>query len=288
MTALGTELEPSRLDRATLLAALRLLRERTWARALLGVVVLSVVFLLLGRWQWHRHEGKVAANDQLHANYTAPAVPLASVLPAPSAALPAAMQWHQVTLTGSYLPDRTIVVRNRPLNGDYGYEVLVPLRLDSGDLFVVDRGWIPNGQTGAAPDSVPQPPAGPVSLVVRLRPSEPPVNRTPPPGQALRINLPELAAELAAPTYQAYGVLATEQPRAQVAPSPLPEPTIDLGMNLSYAVQWLGFAITAYVLLAVFAVREVRRREAIALGIPPEVYAAARRRRRPEPEDEEW
>ena len=43
-------------------------------------------------------------------------------------------------LTGRYLLDEQVLVRNRPLNGQPGFEVLNPLLLDDGTVFVVDRG----------------------------------------------------------------------------------------------------------------------------------------------------
>ena len=76
---------------------------------------------------------------------------------------------------GRIWSDATVVVRNRPNeNGEFGYEVVVPFRVDGGPVLLVDRGWIPNGASGARPDAVPAPPPGKVTIVARLRPTEPP------------------------------------------------------------------------------------------------------------------
>jgi len=250
-----------RVDRRTALAAVRLLREADWWRALLGVVLLSVVFVLLGRWQWHRHEYKLERNHRVNANYAAPAVPIAAVLPGPSAPFPAAREWRPVQVRGSYRAQDTVLVRNRPLNGEDGYEVLVPLRTAAGAVLLVDRGWVPAGATAQRPDAVPAPPSGPVDVVVRLRPPEPAAGRRAPPGQALSIDVAQIARRLRLePVYAGYGVLAAESPRPPGAPTLLPRPSVDLGPHLGYAIQWWAFAITAYVLLASFAVREAQRR----------------------------
>ena len=275
-----------RPDGGTARAALRLFREPVWVRMLLLVMALSVVFVLLGRWQWHRHVSTSRKDSQVIANYNRAPVPLIALLPTVADRLPAIDQWRSVRVSGRYDSGQTVLVRNRPLNGDYGYEVLVPLRTPSGALLLVDRGWIPNGQTGARPDSVPAPPAGTVQVVARLRPTEPPLNRSAPPGQALRIDLPRIAATLDAPSYRAYGVLASESPGAATAPTLLPEPSLDPGPYLSYAVQWGGFAVTAYALLGYYAYREAGRRADLAAGLTPEEIASRRRSRRPE-EDED-
>lgn len=274
-------------DRATMVVSLRLFRERGWARTLLGVLALSAVFLLLGRWQWHRYQAASTRSDRIGTHYSHAPVPLTQILPTTSDALAAGLEWRAVAVSGSYQPARTVLVRNRPLDGVYGYEVLVPLRLDDGTVLVVDRGWIPNGRTGARPDTVPAPPTGTVRVVARLRPGEPPVGRTPPPGQALRIDLDRISAGLGAPSFRAYGVLASETPAPADAPTPLPRPSVSLGPHLSYAVQWVGFAVATWVMLGYYAVREARRRTELAAGPAPGRAAARRRARLREPEEDE-
>jgi cytochrome oxidase assembly protein ShyY1 len=261
--------------------ALRLLREGTWVLSLAGVVVLSVVFVLLGRWQLHRHEGKVERRDRVAAHYDAVPVPLDQVLPAPGAPLPASEEWRRVTVTGRYEAAGTVLVRNRPLDGENGYDVVVPLRTAGGAALLVDRGWVPSGSTGAAPDAVPPAPEGTVTVTAWLRPSEPGVARAAPPGQSMRIDVPRLARSLAGPVYGAYGVLAGESPPPSDAPRRLPRPDVGLGPHLAYAVQWWAFALAAYVLLGYYAVREVYRRA----GAPP---PRLRRPRGHEPAEEQW
>jgi cytochrome oxidase assembly protein ShyY1 len=239
-------------------AVVRLFREAFWLRALLLVAVLSVVFVALGQWQYSRHAERAGAAERIRSNYSAPAAPLEQVLPAPGAPLPEREQWRPVRVRGTYLADRAVVVRNRPLGGAPGYEVVVPLRTAGGAVLLVDRGWVPGDATG--PDAVPEPPAGDVTVVARLRPSEPGVDREPPPGQALRIDVPRIAAGLGAPTYAAYGVLASETPAPPQSPRALPAPEVDLGINVAYAFQWWGFAVAAYGILLFYAAKEVARR----------------------------
>jgi cytochrome oxidase assembly protein ShyY1 len=272
-------------------AAVGLLRRPFWLRVTLVVVLLAVAFVFLGRWQLHRHEAKVVRNALVGANYTREPVALDAVLARPDVPLPADRQWTQVRVTGVYEPEHQVLVRNRPLDGEFGYEVVVPLRTPSGAALLVDRGWVPPGEKFVAPDAVPAAPAGTVTVVVRLRPGEPPLDRTPPPGQELRIDLGRLAAVAGGTVYRgAYGVLAAESPAPARAPAPLPRPDADLGPHLAYAVQWWAAAVAAFVLLGVYAVREVRGRGTPPGNGPrretPRVRLGARRRSGPT--DEEW
>jgi cytochrome oxidase assembly protein ShyY1 len=275
---------PGRLPRSrlsTARSALALLREQSWWGALLGVIVLSVIFVFLGRWQYHRHEAKVATRNLVNRNFNAAPVPLTDLIPlpdqTPGATLPKQLRWRSVQVTGTYLSDRTILIRNRPHDqfnlpddgsGDSqsqnGYEVVVPLQdSQNGQILLVDRGWIPAGTASAArPDSVPAAPAGQVTVVARLQPSEPRSSHRAPAGQSDRINIPRLATMIGSEhVVGAYGDLRSETPPASNSPAGVYKPQSGLGVNLAYAVQWVIFAITAYVLLGVAMVREVRRRD---------------------------
>jgi cytochrome oxidase assembly protein ShyY1 len=278
------------LDATSAPAALRLVREGSWALAVLGVVALSVVFVLLGRWQWHRHEAKVERRDQVAARYDSVPVPLTAVLATPQSPLPADRRWTPVRVAGTYDATGTLLVRNRPYDGEYGFEVLVPLRLAGGGTLVVDRGWVPFGESATALPAVPEPPGGTVEVVVRLRPGEPSDGRRPPAGQLQRIDLAQVSAAVGRPVHQAYGVLAAEQPRPPDAPALLPRPDTGLGPHLAYAYNWWGFAVAAYGLLGYYALREVQNRRLRARGVSPEQAAAARRlrSRRRKVRDEDW
>jgi cytochrome oxidase assembly protein ShyY1 len=237
------------------------LREPYWVRAAFVVVGVSIACVFLGRWQWGRHEGKLAMAQQVDRAYGAAAVSLAELVPTPAEPLPRDAEWRPVRVRGTYLDDET-VIRNRPNeNGEFGYEVVVPFRVDGGPVLLVDRGWIPNGASGARPDAVPAPPSGTVGLVARLRPTEPSVTRASPPGQAERIDVPTLTAALGAPAVtRAYVILAQERPTPATAPALIPRPDEDLGPHQAYAVQWWLGAVAVYVLLVVYARKEAQRR----------------------------
>jgi cytochrome oxidase assembly protein ShyY1 len=275
-------------------SVLAVLREPYWVRMGLLVVLLSVACVFLGRWQWGRHEGKVAMASQIDRTYDAPPVPLAQLLPDPTAPLPGIDEWRPVRERGTYVPSGAVVVRNRPnANGEYGYEVVVPFRIDDGPVLLVDRGWIPNGASGARPDVVPPPPPREVTIVARLRPGEPPSDSVAPQGQAERIDVPRLTAPLGpAAVTHAYAVLASEDPAPANAPAVLPRPDEDLGPHLAYAIQWWLGAVVVYVLLVVYARKEAQRRagaEPAAVSAPRPVPARrSRRSRRRELTDEEW
>ncbi|KNX37204.1 SURF1 family cytochrome oxidase biogenesis protein [Luteipulveratus halotolerans] len=249
---------------------LRVLLTRRWLAWLAVALIASVACLLLGRWQWHRWEAKHAMQSQISDNYDATPVGLASALPSPTSPLPDHREWTQVRMTGTYDAGHRLLVRNRPHDGEFGYEVVVPFRLASGGTILIDRGWVPNGPDAATPPAVPAEPAGAVEVVGWLRPGERELGRAPIAGQVSSINVADVEQQTGAQLYDgAYVLMRSERTDAGATPKrpePLEKPDQGsaAGINLSYAIQWwVGMlAIPAYVLF-------VARREARDLaGIP--------------------
>ena len=54
----------------------------------------------------------------------------------------AAFDYHTVTLTGQWLNNKEFLLGNRFYQQQIGYEVLAPFRLPSGQLLLINRGWI--------------------------------------------------------------------------------------------------------------------------------------------------
>ncbi len=236
------------------------------SRRWLGYLALTVAFAtacaLLGMWQWSRNQERQAAIELVEQNYDARPVPLTEALDS-LGAFDAGQEWTPVQLTGTYVTEAQMLVRNRPFGGRPGFEVLVPLELADGTVFVIDRGWLPTGSTQDAPDTVPAPPRGEVTVVARLKPGEPAIpGRSAPEGQIATIQLDRIDELVEAPVYTgAYGLLASEQPAPESAPIPAPRPEPDLGPHLSYTFQWFIFGVLAFVGL-VWAVRQERRHRA--------------------------
>ena len=268
-------------------------------RELAGLLAIAVVFAIacvfLGRWQYHRFQDKYAADHLVGRNYRSAPVTVGSLLAGPASPLSPKDVWRPVRVSGRYDAERQVLVRNRPFEGAYGYEVLAPLvPASGGPALLVDRGWIPSGQTGDAPDSVPALPPGPVSIVAHLQPGEAAKSGTLPAGQFASIDLDRIAAQTGQPLLRAYGVLSSQVPAPAALPNLLPEPDDGgyWGVNLSYAFQWGLFAVAALAFPFLFLRRRRRLQaedEAAERAVlhPESVAVTVPRRRRTRIWDEE-
>jgi cytochrome oxidase assembly protein ShyY1 len=222
--------------------------ERRWFGYLAVAIVFAIACYLLSQWQFARRDEALAEISKVDQNYDAEPLPLQSVL-ADSEAFEESQEWTPVEMTGTYLTDEQLLVRSRPYGGRPGFEVLTPLRLDDGAIFIVDRGWVPTGEEQDSPDFVPEAPAGTVTVTARLKPGEPNLpGRSAPAGQVSTINLPTVADLIGGDVYTgAYGLMATESPEPTDArPSAAFRPDRDEGPHLSYAFQWLIFALFGF------------------------------------------
>lgn len=239
-------------------------RAGRWAIYIALAVVFAVACAFLSNWQFTRNQERSAQLALVAENYDATPVPLAELIAA-GGELDPQDEWRPVVLTGSYLADEELLARNRPHGGTSAFEVLVPFRLDDGRVLLVDRGWVPPGRDQPVPDAVPAPPSGDATVVVRLRPGEalPSSGRSAPEGQVPTINL-GLVAETLSPDagdsleQSAYGVLVSEDPAPATVPSALEAPSEDPGPHLSYAIQWILFAVMGFVFIG-YVIRTERR-----------------------------
>lgn len=234
---------------------------RKWLVATVVALAFFVVCLFLGQWQWGRHEDKVANRERIETFYTASPVPLDSVLPAGSGGLPDDDEWRRVAVTGVYDQGAQQLVRNRPQNGTYGYEVVVPLHLGDGTSVLVDRGWLPNAERADVLPEVPPAPGGQVRVDGWVRPGEPTINQGLPEGQLASINLDQAQQATGHHLRGAYLVMASEDDgtgNPPPRPAPLVEPSTGLGPHFAYAVQWWGASVVGFAIVFVYLRREVR------------------------------
>jgi surfeit locus 1 family protein len=106
-----------------------------------GLVALLVAAFLarLGLWQLSRAHEKTALAERIAERSVMP--PLAAGALARDAATAAAQWERRVVLRGRWLPERTVWLMNRTMDEYNGFFVLTPLRLESGDVVLVQRGF---------------------------------------------------------------------------------------------------------------------------------------------------
>ncbi|UJP10935.1 SURF1 family protein [Microbacterium sp. KUDC0406] len=240
-----------------------------WGVYVLVAALFAVACAYLSHWQFDRNQEKAHQIQLVEENFDADPVSLAETIPA-DGALDPADQWRPVRLQGTYLPEDTVLARNRPHDGTVAFEVLVPFQNEDGRVLLINRGWVPPTED-SQPSPVPAPPSGEVTVIARLQPGEalPRSGRSAPEGQVPTINLPLISEHTGLEMItSAYGQMASEEPAAP-ALGGFDKPTEDPGPHLSYAIQWILFAVMGFIFIGYIIRTEVTKAKEDAEGRPP-------------------
>lgn len=229
----------------------RFLLTRQWVILTLLGLVLIPTMVRLGYWQLHRHEHRVANNEIITASLRTPPVPVER-LTSPGAVVPRGDLYRPVTATGRYDAAHEVVARQRTSadGSDNGYHVITPLVLDDGKAVLVDRGWIPAGGDLTKLPTIPEAPAGEITVTGRLRPDETTATTgiLDKPGlpdrMIMLINSGRLTTSSPEPLLGGYMELYGTSPAPGAGqPQLIPEPDHSgIGPHLAYAIQWWLFA----------------------------------------------
>ncbi len=239
---------------------------KKWLNWIALVLVFAIACGFLSNWQFSRRESKLASIQLVQNNYKQPVVEFKALITSNQVELPK-LSWRMVKISGHYLTQSLLLVRNRPNDGQPGFEELVPFAAQSGEIFYVSRGWIPTGAKQDYPDEVLRPSNDLTELTARIMPQEPILNRSAPSGQIATINV-HLANELTglkSSVANGYFRLVSETPSVGATLKPMPAPSIEEGNNLSYALQWILFALMA----AMALIWRIRKDSQIVAGVIP-------------------
>ena len=235
---------------------LREIFSRRWLLASVLVLAAATVMVRLGIWQLDRMAQRQVFNARVQQQLSAD--PL--ILDEHSLESDLySMEYRQVTVTGTYLPDDEIVLRNQIWEGEFGTEfgvaLFTPLLIEGTNrAILVERGWIP--QEKAALDSrAVYRENGVVTLTGRLRRAETDfnINAWLHPDPELisnqsrldswnNLDLERISSQMKTSLLPVYLQL-TPDGEQSAPPYPI-RPEIDLseGPHLGYAIQWFTFA----------------------------------------------
>ncbi len=230
-----------------------------WIAGLAFAILFSGAFVLLGQWQFSR-----STQPEIPVSSTTEdPKPLAETLQ-PGDFFPGTVADQMVTATGSYDPQKQILVPDRFTGGEggeKGYWIVTAFAVDGAPVLTgtaaspqtwipVARGWV------ADPAAAPEPPSGTVELTGRLLPSESPLPNTDPgPGRASAVSVAELINVWDVSSYPGFVAATTELQAGtdvgaesagstitplRVGPQP-PAQQINW-LNLFYSVEWVVFA----------------------------------------------
>lgn len=236
----------------------RVARLTVLVAALLGVALTA----RLGVWQLDRAGQKLALREALA---TAEGQPPLDAAGWRSDALDSQLH-RRLSVSGRWLPQHTVYLENRQMDGRPGFFVLTPLALAGGDAVLVQRGWAPRDLLDRSRVPAAPLPDGPVTLHTRIAP--PPARLAslgPEQPGPLRQNL-DLAAHAQATGLRLRGHTLLQLDDAGSPGDGLrrdwPRPAVGVDKHHGYAFQWFGLAALITALYVWFQILRPRRAQA--------------------------
>ena len=232
---------------------LALLRTPRWIGFTCLVIVAIIGFGLLSRWQWARAEEHRIERISIEQGY---------VVPGKSNNVNGLDEFSRVSMIGNFVPESTQLIRQRPLDGGNGYWVMSafqPQDAPPSSLVWILRGWLgASTQANTAPE-IPEILPGNIQLEGLIRLFEVAKDS----GEGLPINVIsamstsdlERSTQIPGSTFQDRVVQITTSDPTE-ALTLIPVPSVDEGQNISYAVQWILFALVAIIGWFIFLRRE--------------------------------
>jgi len=229
---------------------------RRWLLASVLVLAAAAVMIRLGIWQLDRMEWRQTFNDRVREQMNT------ALLELDESNLDSdlyEMEYRQVSVTGTYLPDDEIVLRNQVWASEFGSELgmalFTPLLIEgTNTAILIERGWIPQEDANREDRAIYRE-YGIVTVTGRLRRAETDFNindwlnpdPTPAPDQGRldiwnNINLDRIAAQMETPLLLVYLHRSTESFQSSPPYTSLVSPDLSEGPHLGYAIQWFIFA----------------------------------------------
>ncbi|NJN95431.1 MAG: SURF1 family protein [Anaerolineales bacterium] len=239
-----------------------------WLLKHASALVVLILLVNLGLWQLRRLEERRSLNENITAAMNQPALPLTG-----EPVDPAEFHFRRVEVTGVFDNATTIAIRNQLLGDQPGLHLVTPLRINGSETAVlVDRGWIPRGDSDPEPASLARYDlSGDVTIEgiayqTQTRPSSlSPLDPQLREGQPrlvtwFRVDIDRIQAQV---PYPLLPVFIRQLPPPNTAAEALPQPDsgirLDEGPHLGYAIQWFSFAAILIVTYGLFLRQELRQ-----------------------------
>ena len=243
-----------------------MLSKARWV-VLVAAVLTAGVTARLGVWQLDRAAQKTALQASLDARRDLPELSPPE-LPGDAQTL-ASLLHRRIRLQGVWLPQHTVYLENRQMQGRPGFFAVTPLALPDGTAVLVQRGWLPRDLRDRTRVQAPVLPPGRVELSARIAP--PPARLYDFDAAAegpIRQNL-DVAAFALETRLKLRPLSVLELDEAPVvtrqAPNPdrllrdWPFPAADVHKHYGYAFQWLALSALTIALYVWFQILRPRR-----------------------------
>jgi cytochrome oxidase assembly protein ShyY1 len=204
----------------------------------LVALVLVILFLWAGQWQYERGVERHAKNTLIKEQSLLQPIQVSQLDDDITA-----LEWRKITLSGFFDSNNEILLRNRYHEGFYGFEQLTLFAFGEKKIWV-DRGWIKAGADATISPKLQETYEGNVTITGRIR-----MDSSLPRGKFFAISqdsnrnmVSQLDARKGVQTEKFYVDLISASDARMNPDVPVELPELSDGPHMAYALQWVFFA----------------------------------------------
>ncbi|UOD50594.1 SURF1 family protein [Orrella daihaiensis] len=255
--------------------------KRTNRRSLLAAVLLAVlgtVFASLGNWQLNRAAERTEIAAMIEAGRRSAPVQITATINTETL-----KPWQSAQATGRWLPELSVLLDNRNLDGKPGFWLATPLSLNAEKAVLVLRGWVPRpiGNYNPFPEITQGTGAVNIAGEIALRVPQlyeigdestavlSSARAVRDEGQTTALDLAQLQqrqnvsvqemSELSGIQFLPVVLMQTNATDGESMQRQWPMPSVDSDTNKGYAMQWFSFAAIAFGAMGVLLWKTLRR-----------------------------
>ena len=110
------------------------------------IIFAVIAMIFLGFWQLDRHSQKSDINERISARLDNEPLGLVDIDKLKSyeiIEMERDFEYRSIAVSGKYIQEDSVLIRNRTYNGVPGFWLLTPFQLSNNQIIVVNRGWLP-------------------------------------------------------------------------------------------------------------------------------------------------
>ncbi len=207
-----------------------------WIALTIFLSFMIVLFGLLSNWQFHRLSERKESNKVITSSLTASPTIINKV-----SDIYDANEWQKISVMGEFIPKDSKIVRKRYFKDKLGFWVITPFVLTNGEKILINRGWIQIGENSTITPKIPTTSTDLTTIDGYLRLLEKhKVNPNDLPQKQI-MTISQENFKLIPDSQKFYLQLIYDKKIAEIAE--LETPILSSGPHLSYAIQWIIFAM---------------------------------------------
>ena len=135
-----------------------------WVLLTIIIGFLIFLFIRLSDWQFDRYNQRILNNETTSISLLAEPKIIENV-----DQLNELIDWQRVSINGTFIDKESRLIRRQYLESNLGFYVITPFLTDTRLKILINRGWIPIGESASIVQNIPPAPTGNIKITGHIQ-----------------------------------------------------------------------------------------------------------------------